>query len=1287
MSHLLFGNNCATMEKFNSELNRISNTLQNPDDLLGVLGGAGEMGELTRVFEWSKTPVGPMNTWPHSLITLIKTILTSRYPMWLAWGQNLTLFYNDAYAKMTLGPKHPWALGRSFREVWSEIWPEVGPRAESVLCSGQATWDEGLLLFLERNGFPEETYHTFSYSPVFGEQGHIHGILCVVTEDTERNISERRLRTLRELAAHTNEEVKSVEDACKITAHILENNPKDVPFALLYLLDVDEEQVSLAASSGIKPGEPLSPVTLELSGSEEPWPFTSVIKSGCSILISHLSAQFGPLPGGPWPEPSPQAMILPLAKPGQTQFAGFLVVGISARRPLDDAYRGFFDLVAGQVAISITNARAYEEERRRAEALAELDKAKTVFFSNVSHEFRTPLTLMLGPIEEMLKSTEQDWIENHHHLKVVYRNGLRLQRLVNTLLDFSKIEAGRIHACFEPTDIAVYTENLASNFRSVCEKAGLNLCVNCQPITQPVFLDQHMWEKIVLNLLSNAFKFTFEGEINISVCQLAQAVELRVRDTGIGIAAEEMPRLFERFHRIENSMGRTYEGSGIGLSLIHELVKLHNGSIRAESEVGYGTTFIITIPLGSAHLPREQVWNEGATATVATEAKQFVEEAQRWLPDSQNLHTFEEEWFNDNVLSSATVLAEQKNTARLLIVDDNADMRQYLMRLLMPQYKVETTSNGETALALIQNNPPDLIISDAMMPQLDGFGLLKALRADVHTANIPVIILSARAGEENRIEGMQCGADEYFVKPFSARVLLASVSAHLQMARLRQEAHEAIRESEERFRALTSTTSDVVYRMSADWSERSYLQGREFVTDMLEPSKKWIDKYIHQDDQPHVKQAIQKAIQSRDVFELEHRVIRVDGSLGWTHSRAIPILNKNGEIVEWFGTASDVSRRKEAEQALLEASRHKDEFLATLAHELRNPLVPLFNALEIMRLAKNNAHIVEKAQDIMERQVVQMDRLIEDLLDLSRISHGKIQLQIERIELSKVIQQTLENSYPIIKAAEHKLEVDLPSYPIYIKADITRLAQVFSNLLNNASKYTEKGGMIRLSAQLHHEHVVVSVLDNGVGIPTHMLSHIFNKFTQVDKQLKRSQGGLGIGLSLVKQLVELHGGTVEAKSRGENLGSEFIVRIPIVSAIVKTQDCNNESISPTNCRRILIVDDNIDITTSLTLLLEFMGHTIKTAYNGLDAIDTASSFQPDLILMDIGMPQLNGYDVAKEIRKQPWGNSIVLAALTGWSQEKDRHRAKEAGFDFHITKPIKLDMLEKLLTDIDFDTV
>lgn len=1174
---------------------------------------------------------------------------------------------------MTLGSKHPSALGRSFKEVWSEIWHEISSRVDSVMNQGKSTWDERLLLFLERNGFPEETYHTFSYSPVFDNLGNISGLFCVVTEETERNIGERRLRLLRELAARTTSGVHTVEEACRISTNILATHANDVPFALVYTLNEDEKSMTLAAVTGIKAGALASPENVHLKRSQYAWPFLSVLETSQSITVNELVSHFGYLPGGPWPESASQAVVLPLHRPGQTQLAGLVIVGVSSRRPLDDNYKGFLDLLAGQLATAIANARAHEEERKRAETLAELDRAKTIFFSNISHEFRTPLTLMLGVINELSIAPEQLSPEQRSLLEVVNRNGLRLQRLVNTLLDFSRIEAGRIEACFEPTDFVVYTADLASNFQSVCEKGGLKFEVTSEPFVQSVFLDRDMWEKIVLNLLSNAFKFTLRGRISISMRQLAHCAELKITDTGIGIPAEEMPRIFERFHRIENVKGRTYEGSGIGLALVQELVKLHGGQIKVESKVNRGTTFLVTLPLGKEHLPREQVSEIGVKTSTLAKIEPFIEEALRWLPDKST--GFSKEW--TEVSTPKCSLKTPKNSARILVVDDNADMRQYLNRLLGDQYEVELAQNGVEALAMVQKRAPELIVSDAMMPLLDGFGLLKELRADPKTADIPLIILSARAGEESQVEGMQSGANDYLVKPFSARLLLASISAHLQIARVQSE----VRESEARFRALTSATSDVIYRMDPQWDKMHYLEGREFIADTLESSNTWLDKYIHRDDQQLVQQTIKKAIETKSVFELEHRVIQVDGSLGWTHSRAIPIFNKNGEIIEWFGTASDVTSRKATEQALLEASRYKDEFLATLAHELRNPLAPLYNGLQILRFAKGNEQLTCEAQAIMERQLAQMVRLIDDLLDLSRISSGKIKLQKERVELAKVIQLALETSRPIIDAAGHHLSLDLPAVPIYVEVDMMRIAQVFSNLLNNAAKYTERGGSIKLNVQFVNHEVWISVSDTGVGLPSHMLSRVFEIFTQVDQQLGRAQGGLGIGLSLVKQVVEMHGGTVEAKSAGDKKGSEFIVRIPrwfdsYLNEIRVTPQISVEY------RRILVVDDNIDVANSLVLMLNLLGHTTESAYDGFKALEMIEAFNPDLILLDIGMPGLNGYETAKKIRKHFIEKKIILIALTGWGQEEDRKRSQEAGFDFHITKPLQPNVLEKLLLEI-----
>jgi signal transduction histidine kinase/ActR/RegA family two-component response regulator len=372
-------------------------------------------------------------------------------------------------------------------------------------------------------------------------------------------------------------------------------------------------------------------------------------------------------------------------------------------------------------------------------------------------------------------------------------------------------------------------------------------------------------------------------------------------------------------------------------------------------------------------------------------------------------------------------------------------------------------------------------------------------------------------------------------------------------------------------------------------------------------------------------------------------------------------------------------------QALKDADRRKDEFLATLAHELRNPLAPLRNGLQVMRLAGSNGEIADQVRTMMERQLSQMVHLIDDLLDLSRISRGKIELRKERVELAKIVQQAVETSRPAIEAAGHEFLIDMPTSPIYVDADVTRMAQVVSNLLNNAAKYTESGGRIRLSVQRQGTEAVVSVRDTGVGIPAHMLPHVWEIFTQIDRNLERSQGGLGIGLSIVKRLVEMHGGSVMAKSDGHGMGSEFDVRLPVVLSVVQPQSTEAELLPSSSRRRVLVVDDNKDAAVSLAMMLKLMGNEAKTAHDGLEALDVAAVYRPDLILLDIGMPKMNGYDTARQIRQHLWGKGVVLVALTGWGQDEDRRKSQDAGFDSHMTKPIEPAALEELLAGLKWE--
>ena len=437
----------------------------------------------------------------------------------------------------------------------------------------------------------------------------------------------------------------------------------------------------------------------------------------------------------------------------------------------------------------ITEKKAQEREiARQREELAKLDELKTQFFANISHEFRTPLTLMMGPLEDAIAQSAEMSAANRERIQLAHRNSLRLLKLVNTLLEFSRIEAGRVEACYEPTDIASFTVGLASVFRSTIERAGLKFVVNCPPIAETIYLDREMWERIVFNLLSNAFKFTLTGEIEVSLQSGNGSVELAVRDTGTGIPSQDLPRLFERFYRAKGAQGRTFEGSGIGLAFVQELAKLHGGRVRVESEVGRGSTFIVSLPLGKDHLPADRIGAQRTLASAEVPGESYVQEALRWLPETPPQPEHAAQAALSSLDSSAA--SAQESRSRILLADDNADMREYVQRLLNEEYEVVAVADGEAALASARKRRPDLIVSDIMMPHLDGVGLLQKVRGDESLKNVPVILLSARAGEEARIEGLSSGADDYLVKPFSARELLARVKSHLTMARSRGEAEE-----------------------------------------------------------------------------------------------------------------------------------------------------------------------------------------------------------------------------------------------------------------------------------------------------------------------------------------------------------------------------------------------------------------------------------------------------------------------------------------------------------------
>lgn len=1533
-------------------------------DPFDFLSSGTELAERIRAHDWSATPLGSPQSWPRSLKTALRIMLDSRYQMFVWWGRELTKFYNDAYISV-LGGRHPWALGQPASHVWAEIWDTLGPQTEQVMTEGRATWNEERPLVMERNGYPEEVFFTFSYSPIADDEGKVGGVFCACSEDTRRVLGERRLRALKDLGGESGG-AEDASVAARRLLTVLDNHRHDVPFAALYRSDGNGDLILAGMTTALFEAKTRLPERLSPATSA-PWPWLEVVASGESRLVGNVEAHLGAIASGPWPDPVRQAYLVPFKGGGQTPL-GVVALGLSTHRPFDTDYRNFCELIADRIASTLAAAQAYEAERRRAEALAELDRAKTTFFSNVSHEFRTPLTLMLGPAEDLL-AREDLPAAARGRLETLHRNGLRLQKLVNSLLEFSRIEAGRVQAHYEAVDLAALTRDLASTFRSAIERAGLSFELDIQALPESVYVDREMWEKIVLNLLSNAFKFTLSGAIRVRLLALRTQCLLSVEDTGTGVPELEVPRLFDRFYRVESTHGRTHEGSGIGLALVQELVKLNGGTITAASRLGHGSTFSVAIPFGNAHLPEERIGNSDTRSSIGIGAQAFVQEALRWLPDSQG-----DSGTRRPIEPAADHRFRATFGARLVVADDNADMRDYLRALLAPYYQVECTGDGEAALEAVRRQRPALLISDVMMPRLDGFALMRILRADGVLKDLPILLLSARAGEESRLEGLDSGADDYLVKPFSARELLVRVGALLELTRMR-------RESEERFRAFVGATSDVIYRMSPDWSEMWLLDGRNFIRDTTNATRGWLETYIAPEDQSNVMAAVREAIRTKSNFQLEHRVRRVDGSYGWTFSRAIPLKDAAGNIIEWFGAAADVTERKRSEElaagqrrilekvatgtalnetldelmhllesqepgvrcallivneegthflrgsgpslpeeyhgaldgtaiappyigccgeaahrseaitiadvaadtryaprwrellsacgiqaahstpvrgtrgrvlgslaiyydrpreshpanpqlieigthlaaiaierdrvgsalrhsreqlqaivndspngiylvdedmhicevnpiarsvfgempdligrdldevmhilwskhyadelvaifrqtletgepyyaperieerldrgviefyewqvhrvpmpngrhgvvcyfrdistqvharrALEEADRQKDEFLAMLAHELRNPLAPISNASELLaRTVATTDARTGAAVAVIQRQVAQLTRLVDDLLDISRITQGRIQLEKRSVELSTVVTQALETVDPMLRAKHHRVSISADYKPVFVLGDFTRLVQCVGNILTNAAKYTDPHGEIRVQTRTDGESAVIEVTDNGAGISSQLLPHVFDLFVQSARTLDRAQGGLGIGLALVKRLVQMHGGKVSARSTGEGQGATFEIRLPRVAAISSSPEQRGQE-TDTQRRRVLIVDDNVDAAHSLAQLLRLEGHEVEVAYAAKEALERLSSSKPEVALLDLGLPKMDGYELAGRIRAMPVHANIRLVAVSGYGLADDRARARLAGFDDHLVKPVELAALERTMRGSD----
>lgn len=798
---------------------------------------------LINSIDWSTTPIGNADGWPQSLRSALSICLNSNFPIAIYWGKELVLLYNEAWSPIP-GNKHPWAFGKRAIEVWPEIWADIEPQFEKAF-SGFPGGSKDALLPMQRHGYTEECYFDFTFTPIYGESGKVEGIFNAVIETTYRVTNERRGAILQRLTERISG-ASSQEEIFAQTVAVIEDAPLDVSFFLVYEV-AGTEQVLLAQSTNISP----------LTGTR--WPSDEL------IVLDNLAAYLSNVPSGYWPEKPAEAIIVPI-KSADGGFFGFMVGGLSARRRADKEYKGFFESISNIIAGELTTLQSLIKERERAESLAQIDKAKTAFFSNISHEFRTPLTLMASPLEEVLLKANYLKEGDRSHLETSLRNTLRLQKLVNTLLDFSKIEAGKLEATFQHADVEQLTKDLASSFRSAIEAAGIKYDVTVQKLNRIPMLDVEMWEKIVLNLISNAFKYTESGQIQVELIEQGEALALKVSDTGVGIAEENLPRIFERFYRINNQGGRSQEGTGIGLAMVKELVHLHNGAISVESRLGLGTTFTVTIPFSSGSISKEPKSNGAISSSKLR--KTFVEEASRWDLDTIDV-------IKSNAADNHGIIKPI-----IIVADDNHDMRAYITRILSDAFTVHGVNNGEDALSKAHELMPELILSDIMMPKLDGFGLLTQLKANFATRNIPVIFLSARAGEEAKVEGIEAGADDYLVKPFSARELLARVTNQININRVRRQAEKQF------FNLFLQSPAHIHVMRGPDHIfeffhplGKSFTGGRDFT------GKK-------------VREALPE-VEGQGYFEMLDQVYHEGKSFNIPESKAF-LKNEQGELTEYF---------------------------------------------------------------------------------------------------------------------------------------------------------------------------------------------------------------------------------------------------------------------------------------------------------------------------------------------------------------------------------------------------
>ncbi|MBD2436843.1 PAS domain S-box protein [Nostoc sp. FACHB-110] len=1291
-----------------------------PHSFEDVFADGGEMGLLMRSLDWSQTLLGPVSTWAQSLKTAISIILNSRYPMFIWWGKEYANLYNDAYRPILGASKHPQYLGQSAKDCWAEVWDVVGPLADSVLNTGQPTWSDNLRLLMDRSGYLEETYFTFSYSPIRDETGGVGGVFCAVIETTERVIGERRLRTLRELAANT-AATQTVTAAYSIVADTLAQNLTDIPFALLYQIESAGTQARLVGGTGITAGTSVTPEQVDLTQENSPWQLIEVKQSKQAKMIESLLPEIGI-------NSASSALVIPIAQSGKPELACIAVLGISRQRAFNDEYQGFFDLVVSNITTAIANAEAYEVERQRAETLAELDRAKTIFFSNISHEFRTPITLMLETSATYIAEALR-WLPTAGNRAGGTENRENQPHLQHLASGFS---SGRILLVDDNADMREYVQRLLSlHYQEVIAvEDGIAALATIRHTMPDIVITDIMMPRLDGFGLVKELRADPQTKTLPIILVSARAEE---ESCVAGLATGADDYLIKPFSARE-LLARV--DANLKMSQIRQEVARYEQRLRYEAEAARNQVITILESITDAFAAFDREWrytyvNEQATQLLQKTREQLLGKHlwQEIFPEVKEQLVYRE--FHRAVNEQVAVVLEEfiETLGKWLEIHaypspdglavyfrDITARKNAELGLRESEEKfrniVQTANEG---VWLINHHAQTLYVNEQMSTML-GYSAREMIGKPVLDFCFPEDITLVNQNIQKNLDGNVDQFDFRLRRRNGQELLLLACTSPMRDGQGkiigalgmftnvtdRKRANLALRQNEERYRSLVAATSAVVWMTNAlgavvdlqpSWEEYTGQTWNKYA------GWGWL-QMIHPDDQERVELRWQQTLAEKTLYEIEARLWHhATGEYRYIIARAVPVLNADGSVREWIGTNTDIHERKQFEEernSLLareqaaraqaeEANRVKDEFLAILSHELRSPLNPILGWSRLLQTQKLSPDKTAEALATIERNAKLQTQLIDDLLDVSRILSGKLNLNITPVDLSFIIESAIETmqTAAVAKSIVIKTQLDFVGK---VAGDSARLQQIVWNLLSNAIKFTSEYGQVSIKLQQVSKYAQITVSDTGKGIEPEFLPFVFDYFRQADASITRKFGGLGLGLAIVRHLIELHGGTVTATSPGEGLGATFTVMLPLLPDQSQNQPENQSSNSVLDLSgvRVLVVEDDTDSREFLVFVLEQYGATVIATANAAAGFEILPQFQPDVLISDIGMPVEDGYSLIRRIRawETTQAKKIPAIALTAYAKHEDSQQALAAGFQKHLAKPVEPAVLATAVASI-----